>query len=77
MRDRWCAGDEDQVQVGGLLHAVADDPAQALPVLDEVELVFPVLVQRVGELALVPLDDVEAVALGERGDFGKDGGHFA
>jgi hypothetical protein len=47
-----------------------------MPVLDEIEFVYPVLVQRVGELALVALDDVEAVALGEGGDLGKDGGHF-
>ena len=71
------AGDEDQVQVGGLLHAVADDAAQALPVLDEVELVFPVLVQRVGELALVPLDDVETVAVGNRSNLPENVCHNA
>ena len=67
------AGDQDQVQRTDFLYIVAHDTAYALPVLDKIQFVFTVLMQRVVENILMPLHDVEAVPLGEAGDFRKNG----
>ena len=57
------AGDQDKVIVPYRLDAVPDDAAHPGGVLDEIQLILPVTVQRVGEFLLVPLHDVETVPL--------------
>ena len=60
---------QHEIEVSDGLHAVPDDSLYAAPVLHEIQLEFPVAVQRICELGLVPLDDVETVHIGEVGDF--------
>ena len=59
------ATNQDKVELPYLLHAVTYHPLRTRCVLHEVELEVAVFMQRVGEFALVPLDDVEQVLLGQ------------
>ena len=62
-------GDQDEFVIPDRLHAVAYHATHSGSVLDEIEFIFPMPVERVGEFRLVTFDDIEAVALRKTADF--------
>lgn len=61
---------EDEVVVAEHFYAVADDAFGAIAVSHEVELILLVAVNGIVEGNLVPVDEIEAVAVVERRYFG-------
>ena len=67
--------DEDEFVRADGLDRIPDDPDTALGMLDEIDLELPVLVDGIVELGFVPVHDIEAVLVGQWGDFMEDGTH--
>lgn len=60
------AGYEGQLIRAYLLNTVPDDSQDTRSILDEIELIFPVRVQREEELGLVALHYIKAIFIGKR-----------
>ena len=63
------ASDKGELKRPYLLDAVSNHPAYTLAILDEIQLIIPVRMQREEELGLMTLRDVEAVLVRDRGYF--------
>ena len=54
---------EGEIIVSDFLDTVPDDPLHAGSILHEIEFIFPVLVERIGEFCLLAVHDMETVFL--------------
>ena len=58
--------DKDKIIVPYRLHRISHDSPHTLPVFDEIQFEFLVLMHRISELALMAFDYVETVLFGQR-----------
>ena len=63
--------DENEIIIPDRFDAVPDYAFHTFPVLHEIQFEFPVLVERVGKLRLMPFHDMETVQVGKFRDFCK------
>lgn len=71
----YVGAEEDEVVGIDLFDTVADDAACTVAVADEIELVFLVAVDGVVEVGFVAVDEIEAIAVAQGGDFGDGVAH--